>query len=62
MLPLSVKLRALQSIKDEEAIAAGDDPWLRRFTAVLGDGRDDVVGTGVQFRFKSRVSSKPRSR
>jgi hypothetical protein len=63
MLPLSVKLRALQLAEDEETLATGDVPSLRRFAGVLGDGRDDVVGAGVLSRFKSRrVSLKPRSR
>ena len=43
MLPLSVKLRALQSDEDEETMAAGEASWLRRLAGVVGHGRDDVV-------------------
>jgi hypothetical protein len=58
MLPLSVKLRALQSAEDEEAPEADEASWLRRFAGVV-HGRDDVVSVPRHLR-GSRDRSKTR--
>ena len=50
MLPLSVKLRALESAQDEEVLAEREASWLRRFAGVIGHGRDDVVSVPLHPR------------
>ena len=49
MLPLSVKLRALESAQEETPVA-DEASWLHRFAGVIGHGRDDVVSVPLHPR------------
>ena len=50
MLPLSVKLRALESAHDEQALAVDESSWLRRVAGVMGHSRYDVVSVPLHLR------------
>ena len=61
MLPLSVKLRALESAQDEEVLAAREASWLRRFAGVIGHGRDDVVSVPRDLQGSAAARATRRS-